>query len=70
MLLCWTIVNGCQPSPAFLHIFTKMSWPPEYFVVLISEHAVHQNKDQTLYFQTKNCYILSFMHCFLTLECK
>ncbi len=23
----------CQSPPAFLIIFTKMSWPPEYFVV-------------------------------------
>ncbi len=38
---------GCQPSPEFLIIFTNISWPPEYFIVWISEHALCQKKEQS-----------------------
>ncbi len=62
--------NSCQPPPAFLLIFSKISWPTEYFVVWISEHAIHQDKDQTLYFQKKKrrkkSFYFSFKHCFLS----
>ncbi len=42
--------------PATTSIFKKMSWPPEYFAVLISEHVIYmyQNKEQTLCFK-KRC---------------
>jgi len=28
-----------------LFIFTNILWPPEYFVVLISEHAIYKKKE-------------------------
>ncbi len=31
---------SCQPPSAFFIIFRKCSWPLEYFVVWISEHAI------------------------------
>ncbi len=37
---------SCQPLSAFLIIFTIFSWPQEYFVVWISEHAICQMKEQ------------------------
>ncbi len=36
---------------------------PRIFCCMKSEHAIHQNKDQTLYFQKKKIYS-SFKHCF------
>ncbi len=33
--------KSCQPPAAFLLIFTQISWPPEYFFVWISQHAIH-----------------------------
>ncbi len=53
----------CQSPPAFFIIFTKMSWPPEYFVVCISEHAIHQNKDQSLYLKKLNLNIFFINTC-------
>jgi len=32
-----------QPEPAFIGIFTKVSWPSEYFE---SEHVICQKKEQ------------------------
>uniref|UniRef100_A0A8C2CAX4 G protein-coupled receptor 143 n=1 Tax=Cyprinus carpio TaxID=7962 RepID=A0A8C2CAX4_CYPCA len=49
-----------QPSPAFLLIFTKISWPSKYLSKLAIHQNKDQNKDQNLYFQTKKkiCFIL------------
>lgn len=32
--------KSCQPVSAFCIISTKLSWPPEYYVVWISEHVI------------------------------
>ncbi len=54
-----------QPPPAFLIIFTKFHGL-QYFVVWISEHAIHQNKDQSLCFKKKKLFYSSFKHCYFS----
>ncbi len=45
-------------------IFTQKSWPPEYLVVWISDHAIHQNKIRPSTFKQNNQFYSSSKHCF------
>lgn len=44
---CKYLLFPCQPASAFMIIFTKLTWPPDYLVVWTYKQSIYEQKKRT-----------------------